>query len=39
MAKSTKAEVDSRVHEVFMLRLGGAEFADIREYATAPERG
>jgi hypothetical protein len=36
--KSTKAEVFKRVEEVFKLRLGGAEFADIREYATAPER-
>jgi hypothetical protein len=36
--KSTKAEVRQRVNEVFKLRLGGAEFADIREYAAAPER-
>jgi hypothetical protein len=36
--KSTKAEVQGRVLEVFKLRLGGAEFADIREYAAAPER-
>lgn len=36
--KSTKAEVERRVHEVFKLRLGGAEFADIREYASAPEQ-
>jgi hypothetical protein len=38
MAKSTRAEVDRRVHQVFKLRLGGAEFPDIREYAEAPER-
>src|SRR5262249_7653037 len=36
--KSTKAEVQSRVLEVFKLRLGGAEFTDIREYAAAPDR-
>jgi hypothetical protein len=36
--KSTKAEVRKRVEEVFKLRLGGAEFADIREYARAPEQ-
>ena len=36
--KSSKVEVLKRVEEVFKLRLGGAEFADIREYAEAPER-
>jgi hypothetical protein len=36
--KSTRAEVQSRVEAVFKLRLGGAEFADIREYAAAPEQ-
>jgi hypothetical protein len=36
--KSTKAEVLKRVEEVFKLRLGGAEFADIRDYARAPEQ-
>jgi hypothetical protein len=36
--KSSKAEVLKRVEEVFKLRLGGAEFADIREYAAAPEQ-
>lgn len=36
--KSTNAEVKRRVHEVFKLRLGGAEFADIREYASALEQ-
>jgi hypothetical protein len=35
MPKSTKAEVDSRIHEVFKLRLGGAELPDLREYAQA----
>jgi hypothetical protein len=36
--KSTKAEVAQRVEEVFKLRLGGAEFQDIRQYASAPEQ-
>jgi hypothetical protein len=36
--KSTKAEVRKRVEEVFKLRLGGAEFADIVQYASAPEQ-
>jgi hypothetical protein len=36
--KSSKAEVLKRVEEVFKLRLGGAEFHDIREYAAAPEQ-
>jgi hypothetical protein len=36
--KSTKAEVAQRVEEVFKLRLGGAEFADIRQHASAPEQ-
>jgi hypothetical protein len=36
--KSTKAEVQKRVEEVFKLRLGGAEFADIVQYAAAPEQ-
>src|SRR5437764_13525460 len=36
--KSSKVEVMKRVEEVFKLRLGGAEFADIREYALAPEQ-
>src|SRR5438477_10928369 len=36
--KSSKVEVMKRVEEVFKLRLGGAEFADIREYAAAPEQ-
>jgi hypothetical protein len=34
--RSTKAELLQRVEQVFKMRLGGAEFADIREYATAP---
>ena len=37
--KSTKAVVAQRVNEVLKLRLGGAEFPDIREYAAAPEQG
>jgi hypothetical protein len=37
--KSTKAEVRKRVEEVFKLRLGGAGFADVRQYAAAPEQG
>jgi hypothetical protein len=37
--RSTKADFLKRVEAVFKLRLGGAEFADIREYATAPEQG
>jgi hypothetical protein len=36
--KSTKAETAARVEEVFKLRLGGAEFADIRQFASAPEQ-
>ena len=36
--KSTKAEVRRRVEEVFKLRLGGANFADIVQYASAPEQ-
>jgi hypothetical protein len=36
--KSTRAEVQKRVEEVFKLRLGGAEFADIVQYAAAPEQ-
>src|SRR5947208_456301 len=36
--KSTKLVVRQRVEEIFRHRLGGAEFADIREYADAPER-
>jgi hypothetical protein len=34
--KATKAEVAKRVEAVFELRLGGAGFADIRQYASAP---
>jgi hypothetical protein len=36
--KSSKAEVLKRVEEVFKLRLGGAEFQDIVQYASAPEQ-
>jgi hypothetical protein len=35
MPKSTRAEVERRVTEVFKLRLGGAAMPDIREYAGA----
>ncbi len=38
MPKSTKAECWKRVTEVYKLRLGGAEFVDIRDYANAPEQ-
>jgi hypothetical protein len=34
--KATKAEVATLVEAVFELRLGGAGFADIRQYASAP---
>jgi hypothetical protein len=37
--KATKAQVDARVHDVLKLRLSGAEFPDIRQYASAPEQG
>src|SRR5215470_19650666 len=36
--KSSKAEVRKRVEEVFKLRLGGANLADIVQYASAPEQ-
>jgi hypothetical protein len=36
--KSSKAEVLQRVEKVFELRLGGAEYADIVQYASAPEQ-
>jgi hypothetical protein len=36
--KSSKAEVLKRVEAVFKLRLAGAEFHDIREYADAPDQ-
>jgi hypothetical protein len=36
--KSSKVEVRKRVEEVFKLRLGGAEFADVVQYASAPEQ-
>jgi len=36
--RSTKATVTQRVQEIFKLRIGGAEFLDLREYADAPER-
>jgi hypothetical protein len=36
--KSSSAETSRRVEKVFELRLGGAEFADIRQFAAAPEQ-
>jgi hypothetical protein len=36
--KSTQAELDRRVHEVLTLCLGGAEFHEIVQYASQPER-
>jgi hypothetical protein len=36
--KSSNLEVAQRVEEVFKLRLGGAEFADIRQFASDPEQ-
>lgn len=33
MPKSTKAEVEKRIHEVFTIRLDGAQFHDIVQYA------
>ena len=38
MPKSTQTEVWARVTEVYKLRLGGAEFVDIRDFANAPEQ-
>jgi hypothetical protein len=38
-AKSDKAELKRRVEEVFKLRLGGANFADIVQYASAQSWG
>jgi hypothetical protein len=38
VGKASKAEVAKRVEEVFRLRLGGAEFADILQHASAPEQ-
>src|SRR5262245_40913311 len=35
MARSTRAETERRVHEVFKLRLGGAEMPDLRAHAQA----
>ncbi len=34
MAKSDKVTVESRVHDVLRLMLAGAEFADIRQFAS-----
>jgi hypothetical protein len=36
--KSTQAEVAKRVNEVLKLRLSGAEFHDLRDYALAPKQ-
>src|SRR5205807_2639399 len=36
--KSSKLEVQKRVDEILTIRLQGAEWADIREYAADPER-
>lgn len=38
MAKATKAEVMQRVEAVLRIRLDGAQFHDIRDYASAPEQ-
>jgi hypothetical protein len=38
MPRSTREQLRQRVAEVFRLRIGGAEFHDLREYADAPER-
>jgi len=37
-AKSTNAVISQRVEEILRLRIDGANFADIRDYADAPER-
>ena len=37
--RSTKAEVNRRIWEIYKLRLGGAEFPDLREYVDAPDHG
>lgn len=37
--KATQATIEQRVAEVLKLRIAGAEFADIREYAIAQEWG
>lgn len=36
--KSTMATVRERVERIYALRLGGAEFHDIRQFAAAPEQ-
>jgi hypothetical protein len=36
--KCSNLEAAKRVEKVFELRLGGAEFADIRQFAAAPEQ-
>jgi hypothetical protein len=36
--KATKATIRARVNEVLRLRIAGAQFQDIRDYANAPDR-
>jgi hypothetical protein len=36
--RAPKTERDARVHAILKLRLGGAEFPDILEWANAPEQ-
>jgi hypothetical protein len=36
--RSSRAEFESRANKVLELRLGGAEFQDLRQYASAPEQ-
>lgn len=38
MQRSTKAETEHRVEQVYKLLLGGATFPDLREFAHAPEQ-
>jgi hypothetical protein len=38
MPRSTKAETEQRVEQVYKMLLGGATFPDIREFARAPEQ-
>jgi hypothetical protein len=38
MPRSTKAETEQRVEQVYKMLLGGATFPDIREFAVAPEQ-
>ena len=36
--KCSPVEKECRIHEVFTLRIGGAELRDIVQYASEPER-